>query len=266
MVVWRRKLIKADAPQEKIRRSVTMEDGVHSSDGKMYDHNKLLSLYQTDINSARLYLDEHIWYFLNRVSWQIYQNEFHEMRAFAIPIIDDFAQRQIHLYEWREAWLKLNSRSDKKEFLDAVSNGWKIPKSEWWNIEWKSADSNKIGRYLVITLRFRLKNMAAAKQKWNDIYQPIDPEDLGVEIEEKDEITISSTYNIIGDAILSLWFNEQQIIWIHMSMIGWSSDVVCAWELWMELKEFRNMMKQVKHLIQKYIYDNTNTLPTQRWL
>lgn len=241
------------------RRAINMCD----VDEKMYDHNKLLSLYQTDVNEARSYLDKHVWYFLDRVSWKISQYELDEMRSFAIAVVDEFAQRQLVkrdvLLDYPEA-NDIIPTKERKRVIDSLCSAW------WWKykypIEWMTSESNRIGRYLLVTLRGRLMNKAKADSVFYDTHLPIDI--MEVWEDEKDCISLDKTYNLISDAILSLNLSEKQVIWIHMHFIWWSSNNVCANELWMDAGEFRAMMKEVKYLIQQYIYDNTNTKASDR--
>lgn len=230
--------------------------------GEMYDHNKLLSLYQTNEPEAIRYLDENIWYFLERVSWKISQYELDEMRSFAIGVIHEFAKKQLIK---RDVILdnpeieKIENSKIKKRAIDALML--------WWSgkfnhpIQWLTSESNRIGRYLIVTLRGRLMNKAKVENSYND--HPINPDEIELD-GDIDCISQQKTYNAISDAILSLNFNEQQTIWIHMNMIGWSSAHTCAKELWMDVYEFNKMMREVKYLIQQHIYDNTNTKASDR--
>ena len=104
-------------------------------------------------------------------------------------------------------------------------------------------------------------NKAKVDNSYND--HPINPDEIELD-GDIDCISQQKTYNAISDAILSLNFNEQQTIWIHMNMIGWSSAHTCAKELWMDVYEFNKMMREVRYLIQQRIYDNTNTKASDR--
>lgn len=225
-----------------------------SQQKETYKHEKLLQLYWSgNMDEARIYLNTHVWYFINQTRWQVSDDLYLWTAAESVKVLDENIIKQIQkkafsLMVWY--WYTIKNKNNYNKMLLLLDDEEVYLLENCFNLCIKEAPLHinpiKMWRYLIWRLWWHLMNLHREQIRKAPI-ENIHTDDIPTNL--VDEIDMDMTHQFLWN----IWMTEDEcnMIWCRSHWM-WEKNILDI--TWWTRPYYRRMQNKIKKKLADYYY------------